>query len=560
MATYFLCARSLRKCPVPVFRWLLLVTMVLGLGAISGCGGEPDPPAASPSTEGPLPGGTAVIALSGEPDVLNSLIRSSSYAGMVLAEMQDALAELGEDLQWYPRIAESWEIAEDRTAITYHLKPWVWSDGRPLTTRDVVSSFHLIRDDRVASPLRSTLEPVAGVTALDERTVRYTFRHPVADPVMRSAHALLPEHITRDLDPADVQNWKLNRAPLASGDFKLERWDHNRTLNLVRNELYPGPAALLDRVVFRVIPEKSSQVLALEAGEVDLVDGIPPATAKRLEKSGNIHIVDTSGRGFYYVVWNTRLEILADAPTRCALSLAIDRTRMIDTLLLGYGTPAASCIPPVIWNHHRSLAPDAYEPEEARRLLADAGWRDENDDGVLERDGRELRIRIITKQGDPVRENGIVMLREYLGAIGVAVEPLVLEHATGLARLRSGDFDAYFGLFNANLYGDPSGIVHSNAIVDGHNSGGYRNARVDSLIEAGLAEVDRESALPIWYKVQELIAADPPSAYLFYPVRLVGVSDRIQDVRPHLMSPFNNLSEWWIAPADRKYRSSSSPD
>ena len=89
-------------------------------------------------------GGTAVIALAGDPDVLNSLIRGSSYAGIVLAELQDALAEMGEDLEWEPRIASGWELGADRLSITYHLKPWVWSDGKPLTSRDVVSTFQLI--------------------------------------------------------------------------------------------------------------------------------------------------------------------------------------------------------------------------------------------------------------------------------------------------------------------------------------------------------------------------------------------------------------------------------
>ena len=145
----------------------------------------------------------------------------------------------------------------------------------------------------------------------------------------------------------------------------------------------------------------------------------------------------------------------------------------------------------------------------------------------------------------------MVILRENLAAVGAAVEIRVMEHVAGLARLREGLFDAYFGLFIANLYGDPSLVVRSTA-VDEFNQGRYANATVDSLLDLALGLADRTRALPIWERLQEELAVDPPSAYLFYPDNLVAVSARLRDVRPHLLSPVNNLSEWWIAPGDRR--------
>lgn len=545
----------LRSIPRDRFRAIAVACLVLGLVA-SACGPDSrdDRSGAAGDPGRPVAGGTAVIALAGDPDVLNSLIRNSSYAGWVLAEMEDTLSEMAEDMTWEPRIAARWEVAPDRRSITYHLRPWVWSDGEPLTARDVVSSCELVQDERVGSYLRGFYAAIASVSATDDSTVVYRFSRPVADAVRESSHPLLPEHITRDLDPAQIRSWAYNRDPVTCGDFKLERWEHNRSLSLVRNELYPGPKPHLDRVVFRVIPEQSAQVLALEAGEVDLVDNLPPTVAERLKSDEHIRVVDTSGRTFYYLMWNVERPQLADAATRRALSLAVDRRRLIDTLLLGYAEPAASCIPPVVWTHDPALAADPYDPDRARRLLAEAGWRDADGDGILERAGRPLRFAVITKQGDPVRENGLVLLRENLRAVGAELVPLVLEHATGLERLRQGDFDAYLGRFNANLFGDPSGLVRSDAF-ERANYGHYANARVDSLLALALAETDRQKAFPLWCEVQAALVEDPPAAYLFYPQLLVGVSGRIRDVRPHLLSPFNNLSEWWIAPADRRYRS-----
>lgn len=533
----------------PAF-WLFLLVVAAGCGDKS----QQGEPAADPAGGGPVAGGTAVVALAGEPDALNSLIRGSSYAGIVLAELQDALAELGEDLQWSPRIASGWEIAPDRLSITYHLRPWVWSDGDPLDAEDVVETFRLIRDERVASNLRGFYSAVSAVEAPDARTVIYHFSHAVPDPVTRSVHPLLPAHRIRDLDPAGIRSWDLNHAPLSSGAFRLESWEHNRSLVLVRNGNYPGIPAHLERVVFRIVPEEASRVLALESGEVDLVDGLPPTVARRLAASDAVRIRETGGRRFYYLLWNLENPIFRDAATRRALSLAIDRERLLETLVLGYGSLAASCIPPAMWNHDAALAADPLDPARARDLLAGAGWRDDDGDGVLERDGTRLRFTVITKQGDPIRENGLVILRENLQAVGAELVPRVLEHATGLAKLREGAFDAYLGRFNANLYGDPSALVQSDP-WGSYNFGHYANARVDSLVDLGLSLVDRREALPVWYRLQEELVGDPPAAYLFYPRQLVGVSSRLRDVRPHMLSPVNNLTEWWIAEPDRKYRS-----
>ncbi len=153
-----------------------------------------------------------------------------------------------------------------------------------------------------------------------------------------------------------------------------------------------------------------------------------------------------------------------------------------------------------------------------------------------------------------MRESCAVIIRDNLQQVGVEVNVRGLELATGLELMKEGRFDAYLGLFNANLYGDPSSVVRSSATPPQFNTGRYASARVDSLLDAALACRDRQVALGIWREVQSALSADPPAAYLFFPDRLVGVSNRLQNVRPHVLSPVNNLSQWWIRPSDRKYR------
>lgn len=537
-----------------ILNGLALLSLFLFLAS---CGGEKSAESSRQPAPGggePVAGGTAVIALGSDPDVLNSLIRRSAAAGQVLDLLQDALPDMGEDLMWHPRIAEDWKIDPDRRAITYRIRPWVWSDGLPLTAHDVVGSFQLFVDPAVASPRRGQYRDVTGAVALDSLTVRYTFARPLPDPVARTFHAVLPGHLVGDLEPAEVMNWDINRHPLSSGPFCLESWEQGRSLQLVPNELYPPGRPYLDRVVFRIIPDPQARVVALETGEVDFVDGITPADARRLEGEPSLRIEPVGGRQYYYLMWNTRLPIFADPLTRHALSLAIDRQRMIATLLLGFGAPAVGPVAPVMWNFNRDLVGDPYDPDTARNWLAEAGWADSDGDGVLERDGHRLRFEMITKLGDPVRENGAVILRENLRDIGAEVTVRVLELATGLELVNDGRFAAYFGSFNANLYGDPTSVVHSRS-TDEFNDGHYANARVDSLLDLAAVTYDRAEALTYWHQVQAILLEDQPSAYLFYPEKLVAFSTRLQGVRPHVLSPYNNLGRWWIATSDRKYRS-----
>ncbi|PID80943.1 hypothetical protein CSB20_04940, partial [bacterium DOLZORAL124_64_63] len=355
-----------------------------------------------------------------------------------------------------------------------------------------------------------------------------------------------------------VDQWPLNQHPLASGPFMLENWDYSHALTLARNPRYSGTPAHLDRVMFRIIKEPAARILALEAGELDFVADISPHDAARLEMNPDLEIKSTHGRRFYYLQWNCRNPRLADAGTRRALSLALDRERMMETLLDGYATPAVSPIAQVLWNHADHLAPDPYDPPQARRLLREAGWLPDEADGVLRRDGLPLQLEILTRTGDPVRRDGAVIIRENLQAVGVSVTIRTLELAAGLELVNAGNFDVYFGSMTPNLYGDPSSAIHSDAI-DEFNDGFYSNDQVDALLEKALGTLDREEAKPYWFALQEILQADPPAAYLFCPQRLDAVSRRIRNIRPHVLSPVNNLSEWWIAPEDRKYRTGAAP-
>ena len=541
-------------------RWVvrvgLAVLVVVGGGVVlDGCGGDGGEEKQLVARTGggqPVPGGTAVVALANEPDVLNSLVRTSAVAGMVLSLLQASLAEIGEDLRWYPMIATGWEVAADSLAITYQMRPWLWEDGQPLTSADVCLSFELMRDPRIGSPRADHLRAVVDCEALDPATVRYRFATSQAHPVQATAHSIQPAHRVRDLDRTAVASWTLNRAPVASGPFRLVAWQSGRQLVLGPNPNYPLAAPWLQRVVLRILPDETARILALETGEVDVVADIPAPTANRLAGSETIVLREVTSRVFGFVMWNVRRPVLHDSVVRRAMSLAIDRGRIVDDLLGGFGEPAASYLPPVLWNHHHGLAPDPWRPDSARTLLSAAGWQDSDGDGVRERAGAPLRLELLYRGGDAQGDNAAAIVRQNLRDVGVAVELRAMELGTALEFLRAGRFDAYLGEYQANLYADPTPLVGSGA-TDRFNFGGYANAKVDSLLALAIAETDLQRSLPLWFELQTELALDQPAAILYYLRQVVAVNRRIRDARPNVLSPLNNLAEWWIAPEDRRW-------
>ena len=522
------------------------------LAGLPGCGESPDPAGGS-GAAGPVDGGTVVIAFASEPDVLNPLLYRSAHAGQILVLLMDSLVEMGDDLVYHPWIARSLEPTGDGRGLTATLREWTWQDGTPLTAEDVVSSVALYMDPVIASPRSGgRLANIREIEALDPRTVRYIFHEVRADMVPTLGHFILPKHLTDTYAPGDVREWPINETPLSSGMFVLETWDHDRRLVLLRNETYKGRKPHVARLIFRIIPDETARWVELETGDVDFVEDVPTHVAARLGENPDIVVDSIDGRLVGQVYWNMELPIFRDRRVRKAFSLAIDRRRFVEGLMDGFARPASSPLPPALWAHDPDLAPDPHDPAAASRLLADAGWVDSDGDGIRERDGRRLSFTMITRKGDPVRENGLQIIRENLASVGAEVDGRVLEFSTAIDLVRSGRFDAYLGVFSARLAVDPSDLLASDAF-DRFNYGHYASAAADSLMDLALSLTDRDQARPVWHAFQRLVAHDAPMACRYYPASLVAYNRRLSGVEPHILSPYNNIRDWWIAPASRKY-------
>lgn len=455
-----------------------------------------------------------------------------------------------------PGLAESWELTEE--GVTFHLRDDVrWHDGTPVTAADVVFTFDRAKDPATASPLAAAyLAAVESAEAPDDHTVRFTFSAPHAQPLEDFVWPPVPKHLLEDVPPAEMMRAPFNRSPVGSGPYRFVRWDVNRQLVF---EADPGHAASLGgppeiaRVVYRIVPDRTTLLAELLSGGVAVDGPVSPGDAGSIEAAPGVRLLSFPWRQFAYVGWNTRREPFTSPAVRRALAMAIDREAIVETMLEGHGTVAASVIPP--W--HR-LAPDVaplpYDPEEAARQLEAAGWTDEDGDGVREKDGRPLAFELLTNQRNPVYGDIAQVIQAQLAAVGAAVTPRLLEWQTVLSMHRGRDFDAVltnwvldnFRVDPRPLYGSDQAAREGSA-----NRSSYASPVADSLMAVGTRAADDATAREAWTAFARLVQRDQPITLLFWQDELAGVSDRLENVRMDARGELVTLPRWrWREPEE----------
>jgi peptide/nickel transport system substrate-binding protein len=515
------------------------------------CGGPADD-AGTPSGRG----GTAVFGVFEDVDSFSEFTMVSLLANQIADHMLFlTLLRYDADLRLQPRLAESWELADDASSVTFRLRPDVrWHDGRPVTAGDVLFTYRTAVHPETAYPQGAFFRMVEGAEALDSLTVRFTFRGRHAEPLDPFTEwCVMPAHLLAGVPPAELANAAFNRAPVGNGPFRFESWRAGQSISFVANEEFPeelGGRPQLDRVLFRIVPEQTTLLTELRSGTVDLVRAIPPQEAAAIDADPNLRIVAYPDRSFVYVAWNTRDPLFEDPLVRQALSLAIDRGTMVEALLYDFAEPAVSYVLPDVapWAVDPELEPLPYAPDSARALLAAAGWRDADGDGVLDRGGRPFRFSLKTNQGNDLRSDLAVVIQSDLRKVGVEAVPQLVEWTTFLDQINGKQFQAYVSSWVYDSFRlDPSDVFHSRAIDAKYNRSSYANPAVDSLIDAALAEPDRDAARPLWHRFQRIVRDEAPYTFLFNDRERVGVSERLQGVEMDARGYLATVAEWRVA-------------
>jgi peptide/nickel transport system substrate-binding protein len=497
-------------------------------------------------------GGTLVDALSGEPSGLIAMMAGESSASAIASNIFNSLLKYDKNLELTGELAQSWDVSSDQKTITFHLKPNLkWADGKPLTSEDVLFTWKTVTDDKTRSPYGADYKLVKRAETPDSNTFKVTYAQPYA-PALDSWSGLhiLPKHLLKN---QDINNTPFSRNPVGSHYYQLDQWKKGESLSLKRNPNATQGQAKIDHLVSRIIPDRAAQFLELMADNIDSMSLNSIQYARifplRPDLTAKIAQYKELGNSYTYLGFNLKRKPFDDVRVRQAINYAIDKQEIIDGVLLGLGLPVASPYKPGTRWSNPKLQPYPYNPQKALALLKEAGFEDHDHDGILDRDGQPLSFEILTNQNKE-REMSAVLVQHRLKEIGIDVKIRVVEWATFISRfIKTGDFNVVLLGWGLGLEPDQFNIWHSSQQAPGQfNFIGYKNPKVDKLLEAGRLELNPDKRMKIYHEFSEILLEDSPVVYLFAGYGLPAIHKRVKgidDPAPPAGIGHNSY-EWYI--------------
>lgn len=504
----------------------------------------------------PEPGGTAVVAVTSDFQPF-SPVTSSSLLTMEVNNfmLYTPLIQFNEDLEAAPALAESWEL--DENGVTFRLRnDLVWHDGQPVTADDVLFTFELAQNEETASLLQSAyLAQVQSATVLDPQTIRFDFTTPHSQPLQAFWWAPLPRHILQDVPPAQLAQHEFGRQPVGNGPFRFVSWDPGQQVIFEANADYPqalGGRPMLDRVVFRVVPEATTRLTEVLTGAIDVNYTLQPDEAQQVETQSGVRLISFPGRAFLYIGWNNEAAPFDDPLVRRAMGVAINRQEIIDALMFGYAEPAEGMIAP--WSSlYPEIEPLPQGPEAAQQLLQQAGYT-MGPNGVMQRNGQPLQFTLITSE-DRLRQDIAVVIQNQLRAAGAAVEVRTVEFTTLLQQHRERDYQAVLSEWTLdNFRVDPNPLFSCAEAQQpsSANRAGYCNPQADQLMQRGLQATDTDEARQIWGEYSRILRDDQPITFLVWAEQMSAVHDRLQGVEMDVRGKLLTIHDWWIPASQRR--------
>ncbi|MGE5235527.1 MAG: peptide-binding protein [Acidobacteriota bacterium] len=526
--------------------------------AAGACRNDQAPPVRPVAADGPRRGGQVIVGILSDVETFNEYQWSGdSYDLQIIDLLFPSLMIEQPDFELHPpsfapNLASSWEFSQDNRVLTFRLRPEArWSDGVPVTAEDVRFTYQVQKDPRVGSPGLEIKDFITDVEVVDAHTVRFHFSRAYPYQLMDANDGhIIPAHAWGKVPLEKWHTTDFEPLLVTSGPFRVASHTRDQTLILERDPAYWGaPRPYLDQLVFRVIPDSTSQLNQLLAGDIQLVELVPPREAARVRNDPDLELVEYPGRTWGFIAWNNRRPLFADRRVRRALSLAINRKSLVETVYHGFAKLATGPILSSMWAYDRNLAPLPYDSEQARRLLAEAGWRDTNGDGVLDRDGKPFVFDLFFGSENPIRQDIAVLVQADLARVGITCRPTSVESTSLLARLESGNYEACVTAFAEATKVDLTSVWSTPSKTQGtDNLTGYSNPEVDRLIAAAREEPDYTRAKVLYDRIQELIVEDQPVTFLYEAQQLTGIQRRIRGADINSLSVFFNVPDWYLGP------------
>ncbi len=506
--------------------------------------------------QSPSYGDAIIVGSIGEASNLIPILASDSASHEIAGLVYNGLLKYDANLNLTGDLAKSWEISKDGLEITFHLRKGVrWHDGKPFTAKDVLFTYKLMVDPKTPTPYAADFTEVKRAEAPDDYTFKVYYKRPFAPGLASWTLSILPKHL---LAGKDITKSPLIRHPIGTGPYRFKEWIPGQKIVLEYNPDYFEGRPYINWYVSRVIPDSATLFLELKAGGIDYMS-LTPIQYKRQTNTSwfrqNFRKYSYLASSYTYLGYNLRCPLFKDKRVRQAISYAINKKEIIDGVLLGLGEIATGPYKPGMWAYNPNVKRYPYNPQLAKKLLAEAGWRDTDGDGILDKNGRPFVFTIITNQGNLMRLNAAQIIQYRLAQIGIKVKIRVIEWAAFIRQfIDKRRFEATILGWTIPPEPDLYDVWHSSKDVPGGlNFIGYHNTEVDKLIEEARNSFDMNERKRCYYRIQEILAEEQPYTFLYIPDALPIVHVRFHGIKPAPAGISYNFIKWYVPKAMQRY-------
>ncbi|WP_277674223.1 ABC transporter substrate-binding protein [Piscibacillus halophilus] len=486
-----------------------------------------------------------VFARGGDSESLDFASTTDGESSRVTKQIYESLLEFDkESFDLKPGLAHDWEVSDDGQEYTFYLEEGVkFHDGTDFNAEAVKTNFerwadpeheYAFTDSDYVYSMYGTMfggfkgddgHVIEDIEVVDDYTIKFHLSRPLGYFLQNMGMSYFA--IT---SPAALEEYgpEINENPVGTGPFKFVSWERDQSIVLEKNDEYwKEGLPKLDRVIFEVIPENSSRLMALRSGDIDIMDGLNPDDAAGVESDADIDLYTRAANNFGYLGMNVEKEPLDDKLVRQAINYAVDREAIAEALYAGYAIPGANPLPPGYLGFNDEIEGYDYDPEKAKDLLAEAGY----EDGVE----IELWTMPVARPYMPDPETVADIIRNNLEQVGITAEIVREEWAPYLEKTAAGEQELFM-LGWSGTNGDPDyflgSLLHSSGI-GGSNYTRFNNEEVDELLDQAKVAVDQDERADLYKQAQEIIHEEAPMVVLVHSEPVLAASSRVQNYVPH---------------------------
>lgn len=441
----------------------------------------------------------------------------------------ETLVDVDQTASPVPGLATSWKESGDHLTWTFTLRDGVvFHDGTPFNAAAMKNSL----EDSLTKSKAFAKVPIKEIRATGDKTLEIELSSPFSG---------LPAYMAKGescaLSPDCIKQGDITQ-PIGTGPFKFESYVPKDEIVTTKNSEYWGKVPSVDGVVYKSLPEAVTRSMMLQSGDIDISLINPPEITEKFASLNGFTVKDQPIHRTRILTYNTEKGPFTDKMVRQAINNAIDRQALVTYVMEGVGSPASGMFPPEFYWANKNIQPYFYNPDQAKTLLAQAGWTDSDGDGILDKNGEKFSITLLTyperAELPPLAE----VIQDQLKKVGIEVELKVLDTDSQNALRNKGEFDINLVGRGLLFVPDPNEIMmtdyHSSG-TSGDGWGAYRwkNAEVDELIEKAQKITDPAARKELYDKVQLIVAEESPVSYLNYYVNQDIYSNKVSGYRMH---------------------------